>query len=117
MEIAEASAAGDRFIEHGAARHLLDVLPEVTDGHLLRNGDVAVVGRLLADDHAKERRLARAVRPDQPRALARVELERGVDEDELPAVLFGDSGETDHERAAERLRVWWHFGRTGSMPS
>ena len=31
VQIAEAAAAGDRFVEHRAAGHLLDVLPEVAD--------------------------------------------------------------------------------------
>src|SRR5437660_3465966 len=101
MQIAESSAAGDRFIEHGAAGHLLDVLPEIADGHLLRHGDVAIVRRLLADNHAKERGLTRTVRPNEPGPLARIELEGSVDEDELPPVLLGNSAEADHERARE----------------
>src|SRR5205807_1144354 len=105
MQIAETSAAGDRFIEHRAAGHLLDVLPEVADGHLLRHGDVAIVGRLLADDHAKERGLARAVRSDQAGPLAGIELKGSIDEDELPPVLLGNSAEADHERARERRRT------------
>jgi hypothetical protein len=37
MQIADAAASGDRFIEHRSSRHLLDVLPEVADGELLRH--------------------------------------------------------------------------------
>ena len=44
----------------------------------------------------EERRLAGAVRPDQPGLLARIELERGVDEEDLPPVLLADVGERDH---------------------
>ena len=58
MQIAEAPAAGDGFVEHRAARHLLDVLAEVADGQLLRHRHVALVGRLLADDHPEQRGLA-----------------------------------------------------------
>ena len=53
-------------------------------------------GDLLADDHPEERRLAGAVRPDQADFLAGIELERGVDEEDLPAVLLGDAIECDH---------------------
>ena len=99
MQVAEPSAAGDRLVEHRSAGHLLDVLPEVADGQLLRHDHVAVVRRLFADDHAEERRLAGAVRADQPDFLAGVELERGVDEQDLLAVLLADAGEGNHEQS------------------
>ena len=101
-----AAAAGDRFVEHRAARHLLDVLAEVADGQLLRHRDVAFVRLLLADDHPEERGLARAVRPDQADLFAGIELEGGVDEQDLPAVLLADVRERDHGRPTLRpLRV------------
>ena len=96
MQDAETPAASNRLIEHRAARHLLDVLPEVADGDLLRDRDFALVGRLLADDHAEQRRLAGAVGPDQPDFLPGVQLEGGVDEEDLPAVLLADARERDH---------------------
>ena len=96
VQIADAPAARNRFVEHRAARHLLDVLPEVADGQLLRDGDLAFVGRFFADDHPEERRLAGAVRADEADLLAGVELERGVDEEHLPAVLLADAGKRDH---------------------
>ena len=71
VQVADAAAAGDRLVEHRAARHLLDVLAEVADRQLLRHRDVAFVGRLLADDHAEERGLAGAVRADEADLLAR----------------------------------------------
>ena len=40
-------------------------------------------GGLLAGDHAEERGLARAVRADQADLLAGIELEGGVDEEDL----------------------------------
>ena len=84
MQIAEPAAAGNRFVEHRAARHLLDVLPEVADGQLLRHRHVAFVRRLLADDHPEQRRLAGAVRTDEADLLAGIELKRRVDEQHLP---------------------------------
>ena len=96
MQVAEAAAAGDGLVEHRSAAHLLDVLAEVADRELLRDRHVALVWRLLADDHAEERGLAGAVRPDQAHLLARIDLEGGVDEENLPAVLLADVGERDH---------------------
>ena len=96
MQIADAPAAGDGFIEHRAALHLLHVLAEVADGQLLRNRDLAFVGRFLADDHAEQRGLAGAVGADQADLLAGVQLKGGVDEDQLLAVLLVDIGERDH---------------------
>ena len=90
MQVADAAAAGDRFVDHRAAGHLLDILPEVADGQPLRNRHLALVGGFLADDHAEQRRLAGAVRADEADFLARIELERGVDEEHLAAVLLTD---------------------------
>ena len=76
--------------------HLLDVLAEVAHRELLRDRHVALVGRLLAHDHAKQGGLAGAVGAHEAHLLAGVELERGVDEEHLTAVLLADAGERDH---------------------
>src|SRR5215213_4854851 len=102
MQIAEAAAAGDGLVEHGTAAHLVDLLAEVADGELLRHVHHAVVRGLLAGDHAEEGRLARAVRSDQAGLLAGVELKRGLDEEDLFAVLLADVGEGDHARRSTR---------------
>ena len=106
VEVAGAAAAGDGFVENRAALHLFDVLAEVADGQLFGDGDVAFVGRFLADDHAEEGGLAGAVGSDQADFFAGVELEGGVDEDELLAVLFVDRGKRDHLKP----------GRPGGLP-
>ena len=93
--VAEPSAAGNRLVEHRPAGHLLDVLPEVADGQLPRHRHVAFVGLLLADDHPEEGRLAGAVRPDEADLLAGIELEGGVDEEDLAAVLLAEVGKGD----------------------
>ena len=54
-------------------------------------------GTSSPDDHPEERRLAGAVRADEADLFAGVELERGVDEEDLPAVLLADLGERNHE--------------------
>ena len=101
VQVAHAAAAGDRLVEHRPPGHLLDVLPEVADRQPLRDRHLAFVGRLLADDHAEQRGLAGAVRADQADPLAGVELERGVDEQDLPAVLLADAREGNHEDQIE----------------
>ena len=93
VQRAQPSAAGDRLVEHGPPRHFLDVLPEVADREAPRHRHLAVVGLLFADQHAEDGRLAGPVRSDEPDLVARVQLERGVDEQDLTAVLLGEVGE------------------------
>ena len=100
MQIADASAARDRLVEHRAARHLLDVLAEVADRQLLRHRDLALVGAFFAGDHPENGGLAGAVGPDQAGLFSRIELERRVDEEDLLAVLLADVRERDHELQA-----------------
>ena len=96
MQVTDAPAPGNRLVDHGSSRHLLDVLPEVTDRQLLRHRHFAIVRRFLADDHAEEGGLAGAVRTDQSDLLPRIQLERGVDEQDLTAVLLVDAIERNH---------------------
>jgi hypothetical protein len=77
--------------------HVAGVLPEVAQGQLPRPLDVAVVGLLLADQQPEQRALAGAVGPHQPDLLARVDLERRLDEQHLSAVLLADVRERDHD--------------------
>ena len=96
MEQAHAAAAGDRLVQHRTAGHLLDVLTEVADAQFFRHRDLAVVGRFFTDDHPEQRRFAGSVRADEADLFARVQLERGVDEEDLAAVLLADAREGDH---------------------
>ena len=81
---------------HGAApRHLADVLREVAHGDAAVDGDLPLVRLLLAGDEPEERRLPGAVGADQPDLLAAVDDRRGLDEEDLVAVLHGDGVETD----------------------
>ncbi len=97
VQVAQPSAARDHLVDDRPARHLFDVLPEVADGHPLRHRDVAFVGLLFADDHPEQGGLAGAVGADQADFLAGIELERGVDEQDLPAVLLADAGKRNHD--------------------
>ena len=99
MQIAEAAAAGDRFIEDGASGHFVNFLTKMSNGDFLRNRDHAVVSGLFAGDHAKERRFSGAIRSDEAGLLARIELERGFDEEDLPPVLLVNVRKRNHSRA------------------
>ena len=104
VEVAEASASRDRLVENGPPGHLVDLLLEVADRELLRHGHVAVVGVLFARDEPEDRRLAGPVRADEADLLAGVELEGGVDEEDLPAVLLADARKA-RSRAADDSRT------------
>jgi hypothetical protein len=93
------AGAGHGLGQHRAAARVAGVLAEVADGEPAGPLDVAGVRRFLADDEPEQRGLAGAVGADQADLLTRVELERGVDEQELRAVLLADVGERDHGRA------------------
>ncbi len=95
-DLAHRAGAVHHLGDGAAARHLADVLAEVADGDAAIDGDLAFVGRLLARDHAEQRRLAGAVRADEADLLAAVERRRGLDEEDLVAVLLADVVETDH---------------------
>jgi hypothetical protein len=51
VQIADASAPCDRFIQNRAVRHFLDILAKVADRQLFGNRDHAFVGSFLADYH------------------------------------------------------------------
>jgi hypothetical protein len=83
------------------ARHLADILAEIADGHARIDRDLAVVRLLRARDHAEDRGLAGAVGAYQPHFLALLQAHRGVDEQDLVAVLLADVVETNHGAGAE----------------
>lgn len=78
------------------ARHVADILAEIADGDAAIDLHLALVGLLLAGDHAKQSRLAGAVRPDKTDLLTLLQGGRSLDEDDLAAVLLADVFKTDH---------------------
>ena len=96
VQVADAAAAGNGLVEHRAPGHLLDVLAEVANRQPLRHRHVALVGGLLADNHPEQRGLAGAVGADQADLLTGIELEAGVDEEDLAAVLLANARERNH---------------------
>ncbi len=95
------AGAGDRLLEHAPPAHLADRLREVADRDPLLDQHAAGVGLLLADDHAKDGRLAGAVRADETDLLAAKRRHRRVEEEDAATMLFGDRLEPDH--AGRRL--------------
>src|SRR5262249_1035442 len=93
MEVADAAAPEDCLVQDRAAGALLDVLAAVAHRQFLRDRDLSLVRRFLTGDQTEERRLAGAIGPDQAHGLAGIELERRIDEENLPAVLLADSGQ------------------------
>jgi hypothetical protein len=118
MQVPDPSASRDRLVENRAAGHLLDVLAEVADGQLPGYRNVPFIGRLFADDHAKERRLAGAVRADEADLFTGIELERGVHEQHLTPVLLGDMRKRNHSEsfsvARSRPAIDWLECRCGN---
>jgi hypothetical protein len=114
VQFADPAAAGDGLVQHRAAGHVADVLPEVADGRAPGHGHRALVGLLLAGDQAEHRGLARAVGTDQAHLLARVELEGCLDEQDLPAVALGDVGQVDH--AGTPSVSGWRSGARTPVP-
>jgi hypothetical protein len=64
-----------------------------------RNRKVAAVRVQFAEQHGKQRRLTRAVRPHEAGLFAGVEGERGVVEERLGAAREAELIKADHEEA------------------
>src|SRR5262249_53867897 len=92
------------LLERRLSRDLAHVLAEVADADAAIDRHGALIGRLLLDDVAKERGLARAVGPDQANLLAPVDGCGGAHEENLPPVLRADVVESNHPRTP-RMRV------------
>ena len=81
-------AAGDLLEDRVLGVERVAVLIDVGDDHRVADAEDAAVGRLLADDHAEERRLARAVGPDDADDAAGRQPEGHVLEEEAVAVAL-----------------------------
>jgi hypothetical protein len=105
VQIADASATCDRFIQDRTALHFLDVLAKIADRQLFGDRHHALVGSFLADHHPEERCLARPVGTDQSDFFAGIQLKRGIHEEQLLAILLIDVCERDHFGGATRGTV------------
>src|SRR3954471_7443311 len=105
VEIADASAPCDRFIQDRTALHFLDVLAKVADRQLLGDRDRALVGSFLAHHHSEEGCLARAIGTDQSDFFARIQLKGSIHEKQLLAILLIDVRERDHLKEQPAARA------------
>jgi hypothetical protein len=100
----ELGAAGDARQDHvdqRAAARDGEVLRQPADPHTVRARDGAVVDLLLAGDDLEQRRLARAVRPDQADAVVVAEPQRyRVEDHAIPEEQrdFVEDDQTHRER-------------------
>ncbi len=109
-------AAGDLLVHRLVGIERLARLVDVGHLHRRADGQRARVGRLLARDHAEERRLARAVGADDADDAAAREGELEILEEEPVAVSLGDLA-GDDDFVAEALGHRDHdFGRAFGLP-
>ncbi len=88
VQLADASAASNRFIHNGTTLHIRNVLAKVADRQLLGDGHHALVGSFLANHHPEERCLTRPVRTYQSDFFAGIELKGSVHKQQLLAILL-----------------------------
>src|SRR5207247_3103803 len=90
--------AGERPRQHGALAARGGLLGEVADGGGARAAHAPRVGLVEAGQDATERRLAGAVRADEPDPLPVRDAPREVAEEDLPAKRLGDRLDGDQAR-------------------
>src|SRR6185437_4745309 len=93
------SGAVHHLGDRAAARHLADILAEITDGHAAFDNDLPLVRLLLAGDHPEQRSLASAVGADKTGFLALLKRRGRFNEQNLVALLLADIVEADHGHA------------------
>ena len=87
-------------------------LRDIADAAVARHFHAALVGIVLAGDRLHQRRLARAIAPDQPDARARRQRRSGVVEDRASAKAHGDAVEIEHDRAPNSKMLQVREGRS-----
>ena len=87
----------DGFVSH---RHVF--LGQESDGGAALPGQGAFVDGILAEDEAEQRGFARAVRADEPQAVAPQDREGHVREQRSGSETLGDAGERKHGKRLER---------------
>ena len=88
---------GHRHLHHRLVTGGRAFLRQITDRDVALSHDLAVVRRGFSEDEGKERGLARAVRADQPEAVATIDLQRDVGKQSPSAVCLADAGKCEHE--------------------
>lgn len=102
------------------ARHFADILIEIADGDAPFDGDLPLVGLLLAVDHPEDGRLTGAVRADEADLLASVKSRGRLDEEDAVTELLADIFNTDHDLRGslekEILARLCHAGKSQDSP-
>ena len=93
---ADWAGAVHNFGNGTAARHVSDILAEVANRNAAVGRDLTLVGLLLAGDQAEQRGLASTIGTDEANFLAPVKRGRGLDKEDLVAILLSDVVETNH---------------------
>ena len=95
------------FVPDRAARLKLRMLLQIAERGRRVQLDAAAVGLLAAGDDPHQRRLARAVGPDERNPLARANIKRHPRQHRLGAEVFDEvlDGEQDHAAILARLRL------------
>ena len=107
----------DRFIARRRG-----FLGQITDRDAAFPAQLAFIRRFRAQDDGKERGLARAIRTDQPDAVRAIHLQRGLGEQNPPAVRLADVGKSQHEAVevrmnGQKLKNRLHHSRGQSPPA
>src|SRR3954470_21216283 len=95
--------AADVFEDALVRRELVAELVDVRELHGLADGDLAAIGLFRSGDHAKQRRLAGAIRADDADDGPGRYLERYLVDQQALAIALGDVLELDH-LVAQALR-------------
>ena len=102
-ELADGADAVHHSGDRALARHFADILAEIADRLARIDHNQSVVGAILAGDHAKQRCFASAIGADKANLLPLLDAHRGLDEQDLVAVLLGDIVEADHGGSANLI--------------
>ncbi len=92
-------AAGDFLVDRVGRRESIAVLVDVAQLDGRADANLAAVGLLLADDHAKQRGLADAVGADDAHDAAGRQAEAEVVDQQLVAITLGEVLGLDHQVA------------------
>ena len=109
-----------RNLQHRAVGGVACLLGEVAHERVVLHLDGALIGRVLAEDHAEERRLAGAVRTDEGDAFAPVHHEFGFVEQGAAGVGLREFLDGEHARGLYTRRgkrqEKWKWGEGGEAP-
>jgi len=102
-------AGHDRF-KGRTTTHLAHILGKIANSGPLGTGNLTTVGFLLLSYDTEDGGLPRAIGADEPGPRSGEDLEAGIVEEDLTAMLAGDVGQVNH--AFESPSIKNHRGRS-----